>query len=383
MRRWCRDHALPTRLGAFSAGSTLTLAANPRAATSRRGRGKSSILSLPTRRFRRAGQVEPSSASPTDLAAAERFSRQDGRKFKNGGGEHPPGIEVYAEGDISLSPGKVDGPRQHELRRVPLADLRWLIREAGPKFAGKSRNGRDDSRSAKAWRVGAALKASGPSYEEMHDALLGHEDPDVADWARTKGLANGEREMRRIFDKTPCLAGVIDTRAPYDTARLFQSGLATPLRCHRGGFYEWDGCAWREEDEAALRARLYSFLDECQAKTGKGSLCPVKPNAQMVGSVLDALRAAAHLDTVISPPAWLDGVEGPEATRSSPVPTACCTCRLCGSCPTRLHFLLTTRSTLLTTPTRASRSNGSTSWTSSGQATPNRLPRCKRFSAIA
>ena len=54
---------------------------------------------------------------------------------------------------------------------------------------------------------------------------------------------------------------------------------------------DWDGCAWREEDEAALRARLYSFLDECQAKTGKGSLCPVKPNAQMVGSVLEALRA--------------------------------------------------------------------------------------------
>jgi putative DNA primase/helicase len=39
----------------------------------------------------------------------------------------------------------------------------------------------------------------------------------------------------------------------------------------------------------------------------------VKPNAQMVGSVLDALRAAAHLDAAISPPAWLDGVEGPEA----------------------------------------------------------------------
>jgi hypothetical protein len=108
----------------------------------------------------------------------------------------------------------------------------------------------------------------------MRDALVGHEDSGVADWARTKGLANGERELRRIFDKSPCAAGVIDTRAPYDTARLFQSRLATPLSCHRGGFYEWDGCAWREADEAALRARLYSFLDERQTKDREGRPLP-------------------------------------------------------------------------------------------------------------
>jgi putative DNA primase/helicase len=249
-----------------------------------------------------------------DLTTAKALlDGKSGRSFKNGDGEHPAGIEVYIGGRYFTVTKKAIPP-QHKVRRVEITDLQWLIREAGPKFAGKSRNGRDDSRSAKAWRVGAALKATtDASYAAMRDALVGHEDSGVADWARTKGLANGERELRRIFDKSPCAAGVIDTRAPYDTARLFQSRLATPLSCHRGGFYEWDGCAWREADEAALRARLYSFLDERQTKTGKGDLCPVKPNAQMVGSVLDALRAAAHLDAAISPPAWLDGVEGPEA----------------------------------------------------------------------
>jgi putative DNA primase/helicase len=248
-----------------------------------------------------------------DLAAVEAlFEGKHGRSFKNGGGEHPPAIEIYRGRRYFTVTGKPIGP-SGGLRSVDLSDLQWLIREAGPRFGGKSGDGRDDSRSAKAWRSGAALKASGASYEAMRDALLEHKDPDIAGWARTKGTANGEREMRRIFDKSPCAAGVIDTRAPYDTARLFQSRLATPLRCHRSGFYAWDGCAWREADEAALRARLYSFLDECQTKTGKGALCPVKPNAQMVGSVLDALRAAAHLDAAISPPAWLDGVEGPEA----------------------------------------------------------------------
>jgi putative DNA primase/helicase len=143
----------------------------------------------------------------------------------------------------------------------------------------------------------------------MRDALLEHEDLGIAEWALTKGLANGERELRRIYDKAQGANSVIDVRAPYDTARL-QRGLATPLRYHRGSFYEWNGCAWPEADEAALRARLYSFLDLCQTKTGTGRLCPVKPNAQMVGTLLDALRAAAHLDAAISPPVWLDGVKG-------------------------------------------------------------------------
>jgi hypothetical protein len=36
----------------------------------------------------------------------------------------------------------------------------------------------------------------------MRAALLEHEDLGVAEWVRTKGLDNGEPELRRIFDKT-------------------------------------------------------------------------------------------------------------------------------------------------------------------------------------
>ena len=61
-----------------------------------------------------------------------------------------------------------------------------------------------------------------------------------------------------------------------------------------------------------MRAELYAFLDGCQMKV-KDDLRPVKPNAAMVAGVLDALRAAAHLDTTIEPPAWLDGVVGSPA----------------------------------------------------------------------
>ena len=40
---------------------------------------------------------------------------------------------------------------------------------------------------------------TGATYEEMVEALLA--DPETADWVRTKGQANGGRELRRIWEK--------------------------------------------------------------------------------------------------------------------------------------------------------------------------------------
>jgi putative DNA primase/helicase len=111
---------------------------------------------------------------------------------------------------------------------------------------------------------------------------------------------------------------VIDPRAPYDNARLFQQSIATPLRHHRGGFYNWNGSSWPEAGDDKLRAQLYAFLDGCQRKVKvkdkeEYELRPVKPNALMVGGVLDGLRAVAHLDATIDPPSWLDGEPAPPA----------------------------------------------------------------------
>jgi putative DNA primase/helicase len=110
-------------------------------------------------------------------------------------------------------------------------------------------------------------------------------------------------------------ATVISLRAPYDTARQFQDLRSAPPRNHRGGFYEWNGSSWPDAGEDKLRAQIYAFLDGCQSKAKKpeDGFCPVKPNAAMVAGVLDALRAAAHLDATIEPPAWLDGAVGPPA----------------------------------------------------------------------
>jgi hypothetical protein len=149
--------------------------------------------------FRRVPQAEQAAIDAI-------FGGQSGKQFKRRNtGDHPPAIEIYRSrryfavtGD-SISTGD-------DLRVVSLDDLRWLLTGAGPKFAGETKgeskpNGKDESRSARAFRAGAALRAAGGTYDEMRSALLESKDPEIAEWARTKGLANDERELRRIFDK--------------------------------------------------------------------------------------------------------------------------------------------------------------------------------------
>ena len=250
--------------------------------------------------------------------------------------------------------------------------------------AKRKAGGTDTSRSAKAFRAGAALKAGGADYEEMRDALLSHNDPEIAEWARSKGMDNAERELRRIYDRA-LTAGVISTQAPYDTARAFQRGLAVPLRHHRSAFFEWSGCAWLEVEDAGLRARLYAFLDQCKRKNAEGKPLPVKPNIKMVGEVFDAIArrgTARRIDRAA-------GVARTAHTVQPPHTLVACANGLHApadqDAPWRTHhrFSITTRSTSLMSRRRPSRGNGSGSWISCGATTPRLLIRCRNFSATA
>src|SRR5262245_1560985 len=106
---------------------------------------------------------------------------------------------------------------------------------------------------------------------------------------------------------------LIDTGAPYDIARLFldhhfTTQNARTLHHHKGSFYHWYGASYTALRDEAVQAKLYLFLDNCETRTWNGETNPVKPNAALVRNVADALRAAAYLDEMISPPAWLDHV---------------------------------------------------------------------------
>jgi hypothetical protein len=145
------------------------------------------------------------------------FDSKFGKAFKRAGGDHPPAIEAYIGKRWFAVTGQAVAGLE-TLREVSLDDLRWLINDAGPKFKGNGNDAaggtssrksksNDGSRSAKAFRRATGLKAAGMGYEAMRDALLADPDPDIAEWARTKGLAAGEREMRRIFDRAGLKGG--------------------------------------------------------------------------------------------------------------------------------------------------------------------------------
>jgi hypothetical protein len=50
------------------------------------------------------------------------------------------------------------------------------------------------------------------SYEDMRAALMA--DPQTADWVAEKGVTNGERKLRRLWDRTrPAAGSIADTIA--------------------------------------------------------------------------------------------------------------------------------------------------------------------------
>jgi putative DNA primase/helicase len=107
---------------------------------------------------------------------------------------------------------------------------------------------------------------------------------------------------------SPQLLG-IDPSAPYDIAQLFlrtefTEGAHRTMHHHRGAFYGWNGTNYPEIEKADVRARIYAFLDRCEA-IGRTTE-KVKPNPGLVSSVLDGLEARAHLRSAISAPVWLD-----------------------------------------------------------------------------
>lgn len=149
---------------------------------------------------------------------AHLLAKGGGKAFKEHGGKHPPGIELYTRGRYFAVTGQHLEGTPAELRTVPCDALMWLLQVAGPVMAtagpdeeahaatadqgrspARAKGGGDKSRSAIALRVGAQLRRGGKSFEEMVEAML--LDPEVATWTTEKGLADDKRELRRIWDK--------------------------------------------------------------------------------------------------------------------------------------------------------------------------------------
>ncbi|CAM5795674.1 phage/plasmid primase, P4 family [Rhizobacter fulvus] len=93
---------------------------------------------------------------------------------------------------------------------------------------------------------------------------------------------------------------------PYNGARAliqrrFTHADGATLKAWQNTFYRWDAARWIEMDTATdVRAELYDFLDR-EGETH------YRPTQSKVSNLLDALKAAAHLDSHHAPPDWIGG----------------------------------------------------------------------------
>jgi len=155
---------------------------------------------------------------------AEMGGAQHGKMFKRPNGlDHPPAIELHLTNRYFATTEQRLGWTPDRIITVPTEHLLWVLKEAGPAFAGtafaggrsKAGGNSDKSRSATAFRKGCALRRAGKTFKEMVEALRA--DPETAAWCREKGDANGGRELQRIWDK----AGVAEEAAGVTLADFY------------------------------------------------------------------------------------------------------------------------------------------------------------------
>ncbi len=129
-----------------------------------------------------------------------------GKKRTYGEGEHPPAIELYLG-------GRYFAVTEQRLPEYPedlhLVDKEVVLRLIGELMAKPSKpgnlshlpgpKGRDQSRSAMAFKIGNKIRRNGGTFEDMLEAM--EATPGVNKWLAEKGLANNEREVLRIWDK--------------------------------------------------------------------------------------------------------------------------------------------------------------------------------------
>ena len=129
-----------------------------------------------------------------------------GREFKKGSGKHAPGIEIYrCSRHFAFTKRQLENVPA-EMQPISIADLKWIIKTAGPKLDGsgpekEKGKSRKNTRSHKAWHFGGNLVLEGKSFKEMDEALRNHSDPAILQWYHEKGLKLNKRELHHIYDK--------------------------------------------------------------------------------------------------------------------------------------------------------------------------------------
>ena len=148
-------------------------------------------------------------------------------------------------------------------------------------------------------------------------------DPEITGGPSLAGII-GEPAVSRIRSwwKGAAASGgdlVLSESTPLDSAREFVARTYTlddlrTLQHQLGVFYRYDRGVYTEHEEESLRAELYRFLDQAfvraderdEDRNRRQVTRPFHPTSTKVSSVLDAVRAEAHLSKHRAAPCWLD-----------------------------------------------------------------------------
>jgi putative DNA primase/helicase len=113
--------------------------------------------------------------------------------------EHGPAVEVYCSHRYFAVTGELWLGKPDSVELLDWPALEQLAR-AIPANGGGKPNGRDNTRSAVAFRRGLDLQRAGKTFDEFCEALRTDPDPEIVAWVGEKGEANGMRELHRIWD---------------------------------------------------------------------------------------------------------------------------------------------------------------------------------------
>lgn len=131
-----------------------------------------------------------------------------------------------------------------------------------------------------------------------------------------RGRAELER-ARELLRKQAAEELILDPADPYPGAAEFlrrqytRDGVRT-LHSQAGLFYGYTGTHYAEQEEQAVRAKVWAFAAGAKRLEKPGeysSLVPFQPTTTRVNNLLDATRAQAHLPAEHKPPCWLGGGE--------------------------------------------------------------------------
>jgi hypothetical protein len=210
------------------------------------------------------------------------------------GGNHGPAIEVYCGLRFFAVTNKRFGllPEQPaRLDDAALQRLANLVPRPGHRISSKRSDGADNSRSARAFGAGRALRRAGLTYEQMCDALRSHSDPGIREWVSEKGDRDDGRELRRIWHS-------LDDDAEDVTKRSKQADVVIELAAEATLFHTPDGTGYADlmvaghRESWPIRSKGFRrWLAHRYYERTRGA-----PNNDAMQSALGIIEARAHFD---------------------------------------------------------------------------------------